>query len=165
MRSKQGKSGPGPLHSHAACKLPGCMLVFGGERAGQPSADLWRFHFGTESWDRVAVDGPKPSARAEAVALAVSELLLEVATASSDSSATSPREARSPVQQQPLRRVRAGGSVDRQGSGRMSLHNRVSPSGQPASERKYVFRPGAHNYVDGSEDKDKENRSQNKPAW
>lgn len=177
VRAKQGKQGPGPLHSHAACKLPGCMLVFGGERAGQPSADLWRFHFGTETWDRVSVDGPKPSARSEATALAVSELLLTAAAASDASAATSPREARSPAgagQQATLRRARAGGSVDRYGSagsagsaGRHALHNRVSPGPAPAKggkERKYVFRPSAYNYVDGSEDKQDKSRSSESPV-
>ncbi|KAJ1527117.1 hypothetical protein ONE63_008652 [Megalurothrips usitatus] len=161
VRAKQGKQGPGPLHSHAACRLPGCMLVFGGERAGQPSADLWRFHFGTEAWDRVHVDGPKPSARAEAVALAVSELLLTAAAANADadpaSTAASPREPRSPTTARPqhtqhgaLRRMRAGGSVDRANGRGHVLHNRVSPGGA-VSERKYVFRAHAGNYVDGSE--------------
>ncbi|KAE8745406.1 hypothetical protein FOCC_FOCC007954 [Frankliniella occidentalis] len=170
VRGKQVKQGPGPLHSHAACKLPGCMLVFGGERAGQPCADLWRFHFGTETWDRVVVEGPKPSARAEAVALSVSELLLTAAAASSlsspeASSAASPaaREARSPQQDpQELRRVRAGGSVDRQSDRRMALHNRVSPQQAP-QEKKYVFRASATNYVDGSEDNNRRNGLPNGP--
>ncbi|KAK3930299.1 Actin-fragmin kinase, partial [Frankliniella fusca] len=158
-RRGAGGGGPGPLHSHAACRLPGCMLLFGGERAGQPSADLWRFHFGTETWDRVVVDGPKPSARAEAVALAVSELLLTAAAATTSStssssscsasaspevSTTSPsavgREARSPLQdglqEVQLRRPRAGGSVDRQaGDRRLALHNRVSPQQQQQAQQ------------------------------
>lgn len=37
---------PGALHSHAVCKLPSSMLIFGGERGGQPNNELWRFHFG-----------------------------------------------------------------------------------------------------------------------
>lgn len=40
------KVNPGTLHSHAACKLPSSMLIFGGESNGHPSNDLWRFHFG-----------------------------------------------------------------------------------------------------------------------
>lgn len=40
------KFSPGPRHSHAACRLPGYMLLFGGECNGQPSNDIWRFHFG-----------------------------------------------------------------------------------------------------------------------
>lgn len=40
------KSNPGPLHSHAVCKLPSSMLIFGGETNGLLLNDLWRFHFG-----------------------------------------------------------------------------------------------------------------------
>lgn len=40
------KFSPGPLHSHAACKLPSSMLLFGGERNGELVNELWRFHFG-----------------------------------------------------------------------------------------------------------------------
>lgn len=40
------KFSPGPLHSHAACRLPGYMLIFGGENSGHPTNELWRFHFG-----------------------------------------------------------------------------------------------------------------------
>lgn len=40
------KISPGPLHSHAACKLPSSMLIFGGERNGQNCNELWKFSFG-----------------------------------------------------------------------------------------------------------------------
>lgn len=43
---KNGKISPGPLHSHAACRLPGSMLIFGGETSGNLSNDSWRFSFG-----------------------------------------------------------------------------------------------------------------------
>lgn len=43
--SKQ-KHGPGTLHSHAACRLPGSMLLFGGESGGHAVNDVWKFHFG-----------------------------------------------------------------------------------------------------------------------
>jgi len=38
--------GPGALHSHAAAKLPGAMVIFGGEKDGNPASDVWSFHFG-----------------------------------------------------------------------------------------------------------------------
>ena len=44
----RAKPGPGALHSHAACKLPSSMLLFGGEREGHPTNELWRFHFGND---------------------------------------------------------------------------------------------------------------------
>lgn len=43
----KNKPGPGPLHGHAACRLPSCMLIFGGESGGLATNELWRFHFGT----------------------------------------------------------------------------------------------------------------------
>lgn len=43
----KSKINPGPLHSHAATKLPSShMLIFGGERNGQAHNDLWKFSFG-----------------------------------------------------------------------------------------------------------------------
>lgn len=98
----KNKPGPGPLHGHAACRLPSCMLIFGGESGGLATNELWRFHFGnereitdthtliqseycanfsivitgTETWEKLSVPGPKPQPRAESVALAVSELLI-----------------------------------------------------------------------------------------
>lgn len=102
----KNKPGPGPLHGHAACRLPSCMLIFGGESGGSATNELWRFHFGmnhcrvvvvtkilntlyeifmifffffragTETWEKLSVPGPKPQPRAESVALAVSELLI-----------------------------------------------------------------------------------------
>ncbi|XP_059481086.1 uncharacterized protein LOC132199971 isoform X2 [Neocloeon triangulifer] len=72
--SIRAKHGPGPLNGHAACKVAASMLVFGGERGdGNVSADLWRFHFATESWERITPLGMKPSARAESAVLVVTE--------------------------------------------------------------------------------------------
>ncbi|PNF19061.1 hypothetical protein B7P43_G11560 [Cryptotermes secundus] len=153
--SIRAKPGPGALHSHAACKLPSSMLLFGGERDGHPTNELWRFHFGTETWERLQIQGPRPQPRAESVALAVSELLLQdsfccqshfgdtaLVTSSGISSASS-HGLRS-------HRSRGGGSVDRCTSlnpRHTTYHpnNRVSPC-----ERKYVFQPTPGNYVDGS---------------
>ncbi|GFG32149.1 hypothetical protein Cfor_01490, partial [Coptotermes formosanus] len=153
--SIRAKPGPGALHSHAACKLPSSMLLFGGERDGHPTNELWRFHFGTETWERLQIQGPRPQPRAESVALAVSELLLQnsvlyqnqfgdtaLVTSSGISSASS-HGLRS-------HRSRGGGSVDRctnLNPRHSSYHpnNRVSPC-----EKKYVFRPMNGNYVDGS---------------
>ncbi|PSN48213.1 hypothetical protein C0J52_03587 [Blattella germanica] len=135
----RAKPGPGALHSHAACKLPSSMLVFGGERDGHPTNELWRFHFGTESWERLQIQGPRPQPRAESVALAVSELLLQDQTQGGETPLVTSASSRS-------HRSRGGGSVDRC-TRHSSYHpnNRVSPC-----ERKYVFRPHAGNYVDGS---------------
>lgn len=39
-------TGPRELHSHAAVFANQCMWIFGGEKSGKPSNDLWRYHFG-----------------------------------------------------------------------------------------------------------------------
>lgn len=147
----RAKPGPGALHSHAACKLPSSMLLFGGERDGHPTNELWRFHFGTETWERLAVPGLKPQPRAESVALAVSELLLQDGSSvpcggipGAPTGATQPGAAQLGAARS--LRPRGGGSVDRcSGNPRLGGGNRVSPC-----ERKYVFRPTSVNYVDGS---------------
>ncbi|CAB0035126.1 unnamed protein product [Trichogramma brassicae] len=48
----RAKTGPGPLHGHAACRLPSCMLIFGGESGGSATNELWRFHFASDSRHR-----------------------------------------------------------------------------------------------------------------
>ncbi|XP_069699123.1 uncharacterized protein [Periplaneta americana] len=150
----RAKPGPGALHSHAACKLPSSMLLFGGEREGHPTNELWRFHFGTETWERLQIQGPRPQPRAESVALAVSELLLQDSSYNNQSGDTPlvTSSGMSSASSHGLRshRSRGGGSVDRctnLNPRHSSYHpnNRVSPC-----ERKYVFRPTPGNYVDGS---------------
>ncbi|XP_065344018.1 F-box only protein 42-like isoform X1 [Cloeon dipterum] len=70
----RAKHGPGPLQGHAACKVAASMLIFGGERGdGNVVDELWRFHFATESWERITPVGMKPSARAESAVLVVTE--------------------------------------------------------------------------------------------
>uniref|UniRef100_A0A8D8PSX8 Uncharacterized protein n=2 Tax=Cacopsylla melanoneura TaxID=428564 RepID=A0A8D8PSX8_9HEMI len=51
------------------------MLLFGGERGGNPNNELWRFHFGTLLWEKISTEGVKPHPRSESVALIISELL------------------------------------------------------------------------------------------
>nr|XP_023023467.1 uncharacterized protein LOC111511666 [Leptinotarsa decemlineata] len=86
----KSKINPGPLHSHAACKLPSsCMLVFGGERSGQTCNDLWKFRFALETWEKISITGLKPQPRSESIAITVSELLLNGSSVTSfDSKAT-----------------------------------------------------------------------------
>ncbi len=38
--------GPGPLHGHSAVRVRSHMLVVGGEKQGNLSDEVWRFHFG-----------------------------------------------------------------------------------------------------------------------
>ncbi|KAF7994345.1 hypothetical protein HCN44_003817 [Aphidius gifuensis] len=72
----KNKQTPGPLHGHAACRLPSCMLIFGGESNGTSTNELWRFHFTSETWDKLTISGTKPQPRSESIALAVSELVI-----------------------------------------------------------------------------------------
>lgn len=37
--------GPGPLHGHSAVRVRSHMLVIGGEKQGNLSDEVWRFHF------------------------------------------------------------------------------------------------------------------------
>lgn len=88
-RIKTSKN-PGELHSHSAICAFGSMFVFGGERRGSLSHDLWRFHFGnfyfslinifrslrsytslltritrlaTETWEKINAEGVIPNGR------------------------------------------------------------------------------------------------------
>uniref|UniRef100_A0A6P7F5I0 Uncharacterized protein LOC114326088 n=1 Tax=Diabrotica virgifera virgifera TaxID=50390 RepID=A0A6P7F5I0_DIAVI len=80
----KSKINPGPLHSHAACRLPSAhMLVFGGERNGQASNDLWKFSFALESWEKITINGVKPQPRSESIGVVISELLLNGTSISS----------------------------------------------------------------------------------
>lgn len=42
---KCGK-GPGELHGHSAIRVRDDMFIFGGEKSGQISSELWKFNFG-----------------------------------------------------------------------------------------------------------------------
>ena len=81
--------GPGPLHSHSAVRLHSFMLLIGGEKQGNLSNEVWRFHFGkrrvdwrlteincrlcrptgSETWERLETCDPKPSARTQLAAV------------------------------------------------------------------------------------------------
>ncbi|XP_057660577.1 uncharacterized protein LOC130896456 [Diorhabda carinulata] len=132
----KSKINPGPLHSHAACKLPSAhMLIFGGERNGQANNDLWKFSFALESWEKVTINGAKPQPRSESIAIIISELLLNGSLATS-------------LDSKCLRiRRRTCTSADR-GSRHSSYlpNNKVAPC-----EKTYIFQPTQMNYNDGSD--------------
>ncbi|CAG9854868.1 unnamed protein product [Phyllotreta striolata] len=131
------KINPGPLHSHAATKLPTShMLVFGGERNGQASSDLWKFSFALETWEKITINASaKPQPRSESIAIIISELLL-------NGSSTTSFDSKS------LRiRTRTCTSADR--SNRHSSYlpnNKVAPC-----EQTFVFHATQNNYTDGSD--------------
>ncbi|XP_028968814.1 uncharacterized protein LOC100902573 [Galendromus occidentalis] len=67
-------TGPRELHSHAAVFANQCMWIFGGEKSGKPSNDLWRYHFASDAWDKIQAEGVLPNPRCRHVALANPEL-------------------------------------------------------------------------------------------
>ncbi|CAH1154356.1 unnamed protein product, partial [Phaedon cochleariae] len=131
------KVSPGPLHSHAACRLPSSsMLVFGGEKGGQNSNELWKFSFGLETWEKVTTTSVKPQPRSESIALTVPELLLNGSSMASYDS----RSVRI--------RTRTCTSADRGNRHSSYLpNNKVVPS-----ERTYIFHPAHPSQTDCSTD-------------
>jgi hypothetical protein len=122
-------------------------------------ADTFLIITGTETWERLQPSGPRPHARAESVALTVSELLLAPSVTYNGSPNYSPTNfahtpcsmATTPAGTGPQRsqRPRGGGSIDRANSCR-PFHSKVSPC-----ERKYVFRHDitpSRGYTGGIED-------------
>ncbi|XP_035216879.1 LOW QUALITY PROTEIN: uncharacterized protein LOC118190290 [Stegodyphus dumicola] len=61
--------GPGELHGHAAVKGLAYMYIFGGERCGIAINELWRFHFGTETWEKINAEGIIPPPRMHHIAV------------------------------------------------------------------------------------------------
>ncbi|XP_018335554.1 uncharacterized protein LOC108744347 [Agrilus planipennis] len=130
------KISPGPLHSHAACRLPSSMIIFGGERDGHPTNDLWKYSFCTETWEKIIISGVKPQPRAETVAFAVSEFLLE-------NKKSIPTDHQSLVRHRP----RTCNSVDRN-----NRHSSYIPNNKVDTiEKTYTFKATESNYVDGSQ--------------
>ncbi|RVE52865.1 hypothetical protein evm_002522 [Chilo suppressalis] len=66
-----GRLGPGPVSGHAGLRAGAHLYIYGGETNAHPSNDLWRFHFATETWERIPPSMVWPSARVDAAALLV----------------------------------------------------------------------------------------------
>lgn len=66
---------PAPRHSHVAAAVLSWMVVYGGQSRGQYSQEVWRFHFSTESWERVTVCEPQPQARCQCAVAVISWLI------------------------------------------------------------------------------------------
>ncbi|KAM3957770.1 LOW QUALITY PROTEIN: uncharacterized protein ACR2FA_008205 [Aphomia sociella] len=61
---------PGARSGHAGLRAGAHLYIFGG-RAGHALNDLWRFHFATETWERIVQSAKWPSARVDCSALLV----------------------------------------------------------------------------------------------
>ncbi|CAG9561563.1 unnamed protein product [Danaus chrysippus] len=65
------KSSPSARSGHAGLRAGAHLYIFGGEAHGHPTNELWRFHFATETWERILQSVKWPSARVDSRALLV----------------------------------------------------------------------------------------------
>ncbi|KAG6456479.1 uncharacterized protein LOC115447530 isoform X2 [Manduca sexta] len=64
-----GRAGPGARSGHAGLRAGGHFYIYGGEAHGHPTNELWRFHFATETWERVCPSLKWPSPRVDSCLL------------------------------------------------------------------------------------------------
>ncbi|XP_049873348.1 uncharacterized protein LOC126371937 [Pectinophora gossypiella] len=60
---------PSARSGHAGLRAGAHLYIFGGEADGHPTNELWRFHFATETWERMAQSLKWPAPRVDACAL------------------------------------------------------------------------------------------------
>nr|XP_032517104.1 uncharacterized protein LOC116769972 [Danaus plexippus plexippus] len=65
------KTSPSARSGHAGLRAGAHFYIFGGEAHGHPTNELWRFHFATETWERILQSVKWPSARVDSRALLV----------------------------------------------------------------------------------------------
>ncbi|XP_026314040.1 leucine-zipper-like transcriptional regulator 1 [Hyposmocoma kahamanoa] len=65
------KTSPAARSGHAGLRAGAHFYIFGGEVDGHPTNELWRFHFATETWERVAQGLQWPLPRVDCAALLV----------------------------------------------------------------------------------------------
>ncbi|XP_026739109.1 uncharacterized protein LOC113501976 [Trichoplusia ni] len=66
-----GKAAPGARWGHAGLRAGAHLYIFGGETHGHSTNELWRFHFATETWERIAQSLKWPSPRVDCCALLI----------------------------------------------------------------------------------------------
>ncbi|CAH2048955.1 unnamed protein product, partial [Iphiclides podalirius] len=66
-----GRAAPSARSGHAGLRAGAHLYIFGGEARGHATNEMWRFHFATESWERIEQSAKWPSARADSRALLV----------------------------------------------------------------------------------------------
>ncbi|XP_045498518.1 uncharacterized protein LOC123696409 [Colias croceus] len=66
------KSSPQARSGHAGLRAGAHLYIFGGEAGGSPTNELWRFHFATETWERIIHSLKWPSPRVDCRALLIS---------------------------------------------------------------------------------------------
>ncbi|XP_039753188.1 tip elongation aberrant protein 1-like isoform X1 [Pararge aegeria] len=65
------KLSPSARSGHAGLRAGAHLYIFGGETNGHPTNELWRFHFATETWERIVQSVKWPSARVDSRALLI----------------------------------------------------------------------------------------------
>ncbi|XP_050670075.1 uncharacterized protein LOC126968920 [Leptidea sinapis] len=65
------KLSPSARSGHAGLRAGAHLYIFGGEANGHPTNELWRFHFATETWERIVQSVNWPTARVDCCALLV----------------------------------------------------------------------------------------------
>ncbi|XP_063364546.1 rab9 effector protein with kelch motifs-like [Cydia amplana] len=72
VRPVRGSRGwPGARVGHAGLRAGAHFYIFGGEADGHACNELWRFHFATETWERIVQSVNWPSPRVDCCALLV----------------------------------------------------------------------------------------------
>ncbi|XP_050350745.1 uncharacterized protein LOC126773707 [Nymphalis io] len=88
-----GKQAPSARSGHAGLRAGAHLYIFGGEAHGHPTNELWRFHFATETWERIMQSVKWPSARVDGRALLVGGAAGRVRSAPLAPRAAAPRAA------------------------------------------------------------------------
>ncbi|KPI95811.1 Tip elongation aberrant protein 1 [Papilio xuthus] len=70
VRAGRGPA-PGARSGHVGLRAGAHFYIFGGEARGHPTNEMWRFHFATETWERMSQSVKWPSARVDSRALLV----------------------------------------------------------------------------------------------
>ncbi|KAH9635508.1 hypothetical protein HF086_015001 [Spodoptera exigua] len=65
------KLSPSARSGHAGLRAGAHLYIFGGETHGHSTNELWRFHFATETWERIVQSLKWPSPRVDSCALLI----------------------------------------------------------------------------------------------
>ncbi|CAH1638453.1 unnamed protein product [Spodoptera littoralis] len=65
------KLAPSARSGHAGLRAGAHLYIFGGETHGHSTNELWRFHFATETWERIVQSLKWPSPRVDSCALLI----------------------------------------------------------------------------------------------
>ncbi|KAJ2938036.1 hypothetical protein O0L34_g14490 [Tuta absoluta] len=75
------KLSPSARSGHAGLRAGAHFYIFGGEVDGHPTSEMWRFHFATETWERMVQSMQWPAPRIDACALLLAGVSARVRSA------------------------------------------------------------------------------------